>query len=875
MQPAAENRDQRILRLAQAAAALPGAEKEAFLRAECGQDLNLFLEVCLCLRKVEIETESFPLAESFSPGTLLGQRFRIIRRIGMGGMGQVYEALDEKLDRRVAIKCARSGHQRNLPPEARTAREVSHYNVCKVYDLHTENSESGELVFLSMEYIEGETLSARIQRDGAAEPGEALGIVRQLCAGLAQAHQQKVIHGDLKPANVLVTQQGRAVLTDFGLARFAEPDGSHILSQHGGTLDYMAPELFHGQAPTIATDIYALGVLIHTLLTGQTPKRKAALPVPQEAGQLEDPADWRREIAPLPRPWAQVVRKCLEPLPENRYATVGELLADLDGRRNGVKWWAVGAAALLMLAGGIYWQQTMIPTGPLVRLAVLPIVAEGKLQQRFAPVAVDVAERLAGARRNFVVLTPAEAAQNQVKNVESAGSVLGATHALETRLMEAAGQLSVEARLVEVGSGQPLKTLKATYAGEENATLAKALLGTVQVGLKLDPARQPETVRDAAYGPYTSGLTAMRQDPRQVDAAIPFLEQAMRLDSNSALPHAAMAAAYVQKYRNGDGREWLDKAQQLAAKASGISPDAASVLISQGLVEQQLGRYQEAIANYERAATIEPANAMIWRTIAEAYEDTGRDAAAVATYRKAIAAEPNGYQNYFFFGNFHLSQSNWKAAEDMYRQALAIAPGLASAHMNLGLALKQQGKYAEAEQELLLTRKLRPSARLLLNLGALYYEQERFAEALELFSESAKMGPVPAALHRNLGDAMRQLGRQAAARREYQLALQKSEEELTTNPRAPSSRARLALLAARLGDAARARFETSQVLSMEGLTAIARTDAVQTLEILGQREKALEVLQGAPRSLLEEIGRQPDLKSLRSDARFLQLAARP
>lgn len=327
---AAENRDQRILRLAQAAAALPGAEKEAFLRAECGQDSNLFLEVCLYLRKVETETQSFPLAESLQPGARLGRRFRIVRRIGRGGMGEVYEAIDEKLDRRVAIKCARSGHQRNLPPEARTAREVSHYNVCKVYDLHTERDESGELVFLSMEYIEGETLSARIQRNGAAGPAEALGIVRQICAGLAQAHQQKVIHGDLKPANVLVTQAERAVLTDFGLARFAEPDGSHILSQHGGTFDYMAPELFLGQPPTIATDIYAMGVLIHTLLTGQPPKRKATLQLPQAGaeGSLEDPAQWQREIAALPRPWAQVVRKCLEHLPQNRYASVGELMAD-------------------------------------------------------------------------------------------------------------------------------------------------------------------------------------------------------------------------------------------------------------------------------------------------------------------------------------------------------------------------------------------------------------------------------------------------------------------------------------------------------------------------------------------------------------------
>lgn len=194
--------------------------------------------------------------------------------------------------------------------------------------------------------------------------------------------------------------------------------------------------------------------------------------------------------------------------------------------------------------------------------------------------------------------------------------------------------------------------------------------------------------------------------------------------------------------------------------------------------------------------------------------------------------------------------------------------------MNLGLALKQQGKYGEAEAALLLVKKLRPSARLMLNLGALFYEQGKFAEALEYFEESAKMGPVPAALERNLGDALRQLGKGKEAKVADQKALEKSEAELTTNPRAAGSRARLALLAARLGDFARARCEVAQVLSMESVSATARTDAVRAMEVMGQREKALEILKGAPKGLIDEVGRQPDLKDLRGDPKFLQLAGR-
>ena len=163
-----------------------------------------------------------PLDRGFEPGELLAGRFRIVREVGRGGMGIVYEAFDEKLERRVALKSARAGFGQRLPPEARAAREVSSFNVCKVHELHSAETELGEFEFLSMEFIDGETLGDRIARTGPLPPGEALEIARQVCAGLAQAHRQGVIHSDLKAGNIILAQsrQGRtrAVITDFGLA---------------------------------------------------------------------------------------------------------------------------------------------------------------------------------------------------------------------------------------------------------------------------------------------------------------------------------------------------------------------------------------------------------------------------------------------------------------------------------------------------------------------------------------------------------------------------------------------------------------------------------------------------------------------------------
>src|SRR5262249_2143095 len=145
--------------------------------------------------------------------------------------------------------------------------EVSHFNVCKVHDLHSITTDLGEVKFLSMEFVEGETLAARLRRAGALPPNEAMEIARQICGGLTQAHRQDVVHGDLKCGNIILaktpTGATRAVITDFGLAAMKLPGEEWTLHQQGGSVDYMAPELFTGSPVSVGSDLYALGVVFH------------------------------------------------------------------------------------------------------------------------------------------------------------------------------------------------------------------------------------------------------------------------------------------------------------------------------------------------------------------------------------------------------------------------------------------------------------------------------------------------------------------------------------------------------------------------------------------------------------------------------------
>jgi len=205
----------------------------------------------------------------FAPGAMLAGRYRIVGLLGLGGMGEVYRAEDLKLGQPVALKFLpadvvhRADRLARFHQEVRLAREVSHPNVCRVHDI----AEADGLHFLSMEYIDGENLASLLRRIGRLPQDKAIEIARQLCAGLAAAHDRGVLHRDLKPANVLIDGRGRARLVDFGLADLAAtPSDARILA---GTPGYMAPEQIARQAITTKTDVYALGLVLYEMFTGR------------------------------------------------------------------------------------------------------------------------------------------------------------------------------------------------------------------------------------------------------------------------------------------------------------------------------------------------------------------------------------------------------------------------------------------------------------------------------------------------------------------------------------------------------------------------------------------------------------------------------
>lgn len=265
-------------------------------------------------------------------GTRVAGRFVIERLLGAGGMGAVYLARDEQLDEQVALKVIAGlalldpNAADRLRRETTLARKISHPNVVRMHDLGEEHG----LLFVSMEYVAGESLAARIKRLGAIPAGQLRPIALQLCEGLTAAHACGIIHRDLKPANILIDGQERVKLIDFGIARSELNAGMTATNMVVGTPDYMAPEQVKGGALDARTDVYALGAVLYHALTGRPPF-PGDTPISIGLAHCQDPVVPPRQLRPdLPVVWEMVLLRALEKSPVARFPSVAALQAALD-----------------------------------------------------------------------------------------------------------------------------------------------------------------------------------------------------------------------------------------------------------------------------------------------------------------------------------------------------------------------------------------------------------------------------------------------------------------------------------------------------------------------------------------------------------------
>jgi len=888
-------RDQRLMQLVSAALQKSPAEREPYLRGVCADDPVLLQEASDVIRGEE-KMGSFLLhpaisfkdsPPAFQPGELVAGRFEIIRDIGEGGMGVVYEAFDRKLNRQVAIKSAKPGFQPRLSPEIKGALAVSHPNICRVNEIHTTQTRQGDVDFLTMELLEGETLLSYLRTHGKLPETEAFEIARQICEGLAEAHRRGIIHRDLKSGNIILCEgendQVRAVITDFGLSGEGTQAGDL-----GGTPRYIAPELWKGEKASEASDVYALGVILHEMVSG--PRSQSTVSTVSHSDTNITTAsrsdrvisNTRATFRGLPHRWAKTISRCLSALPEDRPRSAQEVLVGLRPSfffrlPLGIRM-SLAALPILLLLSLISPQvrerfRALFFKAPSVRLVVLPpsssdsssVVSGGALQ--------DAAERISHLKagsRTVAVVAPAKARELQIQTPEQALRVLHATHALQTTMRRDGSDLLVEGSVIELQSATHVRDFVSRYSPETAGAIAAAVSGEVSNALNLR-GNLPEIISPSAAAFYDRGLYYLRLDVQNLNEAIQAFQQAAELDPRSPLPLAGLVEAEIDKHDETHAQSDLDNAQHYLQMAESLDPDSARVHLAAGMWNQESGQFAQALDHYLRVTDLEPGNVYGFIRLAGLYDKQNMPDKAINTYRHAVSLDPTFYDPYEYFGVYYFHRGQFQEAVEQFEKVTELAPTMYNAYANLGASLENLGRIDEAERAQQNALRIKETPRALNNMGSLLLIEKRFAEAVPYLQRASTLTPNDYVVLLNLGDAQRLIGHAKDARSTYQKAMELSLAELAQSPGSGLSRAFFAYFAARIGDRKRAEDEIRQALRLApGDNTVIRR-AILTYETLAMRTQALEVAKSASPELLENLKTDPDLAGFCQDSRFTQL----
>jgi eukaryotic-like serine/threonine-protein kinase len=796
---------------------------------------------------------------ALAAGVLLGGRYRILGLVGVGGMGMVYRATDEELGLTVAVKVLRpdlsaGGSGAAGAPGSRwldrfkqelvLARQVSHPNVVRIHDIGIDR-ETG-IVFLTMDFVAGRSLRDLLAEEKRLPPDQAVEIARQLALALGEAHRAGVVHRDLKPGNVLIEEPSpraphppdpplpspsqppgeggnsiRAAITDFGVARSLAGSGLTVPGSVIGTLGYLSPEQARGEAVDGRSDLYALGLLLYEMITGELPFSGAT-----EAEMLAQ----RLTGAPRSLPWAGVkvpqrlrvlVQRLLARDPARRPQSADEVVAELDRAGAASSPWrsprlrriAAGAACLLALAG-IGWAVWMVrarlarpsapsappAAGPRHAVALLPL-ADDTGRPDLAWVATGVPEMLAASlvespelrvldsRQVVRTLDDLKLPPGPLPDAEARrlASLLDADRLVAGRVHAAGGRLRIDLSLARTDSpGVPPAAVHAEAAEGEAFRLIEQVAGLLRERLAVPPVvAEPEPSRSpAALADYSKGIASLARGDAL--AAVPSLERAVAADPRYTAAWVRLAQARETLGRGEPARDAARRAVETLGPGESRAADEARA------VEARLSghpeRAQEILA---RLLARYPEDVETRVELAEAYGEQGTLDRAMTVLEEVVRRAPHHPRAWFLLGKYSILAGNSRRAADEYLvRALVVQNELGSeqgradvlnafgaAYRDLGAMDRAAESYGQAAA---IRKKIgdeRGYATTLRNLAALHTlrgeypaAEAKLTEALTLLQRLGD-GPGIADLYNDFGVLAEQRGRYEEALERYRQAL--------------------------------------------------------------------------------------------------------
>lgn len=692
------------------ASELPAAARAEFLDRACGEDEALRREVENLLAQIgDTQTAEVFAARpqhSLQAGDLLAERFRIVRFLGRGGMGEVYEASDEDLHGVVALKVLRPELSSDpeflgrFRREAQLARKVTHPNVCRIFDVGYDRSTPGQTVFLTMEFLDGETLAVRMRRRGKSTPAEALPLIRQMAAGLEALHAQGIVHRDFKPGNIMVVSASaaageRTVITDFGLARAMAPaeSGASITHSHRlmGTPDYMAPEQLLGEPATAASDVYALGLVIYELVTG-----RKAFPGGRHR-LLELPTPPREHSGELDAQWNGVILRCLARDPAQRPGSPSGVVEGLEGATQTVvatprrKWVLAAGGAVAASLGGFGLYRYLSPGVP-ASMVVLPFANEGPPEDE--ALCDGLTEGLIdGIASTGAIRVIARSAVFRLKDVRDPFAVarqLGVAALLVGRMKRNQDTVSVTAELADAGTAQQLWNQQFTASMSGLQSLPAELVDRVLrvFGIRRSrtgPGRRPAD--GEAYKSYLRGRHALnRREPNAFVKAQEWFQKAIDIDPTYAAPYAGLADVYSLQSGGRPPNDVCPKAKAAALRALELDGALAEGHTTLGFVQLHYEwAWAEAENSFQRALGFNPSYASAHSYFARWLTARKRFAEAETEQRRAMELDPLSPALGTALGVTLYHARRWEEAERELRRVLADQPRFIQAVAMLGV----------------------------------------------------------------------------------------------------------------------------------------------------------------------------------------------
>jgi tetratricopeptide (TPR) repeat protein len=679
-------------------------------------------------------SSAIPTYDSF------GNRYEILELLGEGGMGRVYKAWDRELEKVIALKTIRGEHASNpdvlkrFKQELLLARRITHKNVIRIHDM----GEAGGVRFFTMEYIPGDSLKERIEKRGKIPTEQAVPMAKQVLGALQEAHEQGVVHRDLKPQNIMIDQEGTLHIMDFGIARSAQDTGMTATGTVMGTPDYMSPEQVKGEKVDAQADLFSFGVMLYEMLTGALPYQADTTAAKVMMRLSKKPRPPREIDEQIPKYLESIVLKCLEVDRELRYRSAQFILEDIEReqvdrspiarlkrtlvRRKGtvaasvVLAAAIGTATYFAAKGGgspaVVEEATTLAVLPFANGSGDPsldwlgsslaeiLTTEVGQSDRFHTVTTDRINQILsdlrlepGSRIDPTMIT-------RVADFTKASSVVSG------QFLKLGEQIRVDATVQDLKNNRTVQ-LKAEAANEDALLdTIRELAGQVQtnLGLSRDIVKdlQAATLRYSsesvqALGLYHKGEELSRQG-KDLEALQEF-EAATKEDPEFALAWAALAETYANLGYDYESEENIRMAVDLSANVS-----QQEKYMIDAMQARILKDFDKAIESYENLVKVMPEDSEVQFRLAQLYEMKPDYDRAHELYAGVLQRDPNDLSTLLAVGNLEIERGNAQQAFEPLNQALSLAMQLdnkearAKASFAMGLAYRDLARAEEARK---------------------------------------------------------------------------------------------------------------------------------------------------------------------------------